>query len=258
MGVQVRVARLTHNGKSRWAMLLESGDTYRLFTSEEPWNDKGMDPQSHPLKPGQLLAPAIPTKIVAVGLNYGEHIKEMGHEKTKEPVLFLKPPSSLLNPEAKILYPPSSDRVDYEAELAVVLKSRLKNATPEEAMKAVWGFTCCNDVTARDLQKIDGQWTRAKGFDTFCPLGPWLVTDFVEKDQKIFCRVNGAMKQFSTVSTRIWKTAELLSFVSKVMTLEPLDVLTTGTPPGIGPLQRGDEVEVEIEGIGILRNLVAK
>jgi 2-keto-4-pentenoate hydratase/2-oxohepta-3-ene-1,7-dioic acid hydratase in catechol pathway len=182
----------------------------------------------------------------------------MDHEEHKEPVLFLKPSSALLDPEGAILYPEASKRVDYEAELAVVLKSRLKDASPEEALKAVWGFTCCNDVTARDLQKTDGQWTRAKGFDSFCPLGPWLVTDFVEKDQKILCRVNGEVKQSAKVSQRIWNTAHLLSFVSKVMTLEPLDVLTTGTPSGIGPIQPGDVVEVEVEGIGVLKNKVQK
>ena len=176
----MRIGRLLHNNKPRWAMLLESGDTYRAFMSDEPWNDGTLDSKSYPLKSGQLLAPAIPTKIVAVGLNYRDHIQEMKHEDHVEPVLFLKPPSALLNPEGKILYPPSVKRVDYETELAVVLKSRLRNAEPEEALKAVWGFTCCNDVTARELQKVDGQWARAKGFDTFCPLGPWLVTDFKE------------------------------------------------------------------------------
>ncbi len=237
-------------------MLLESVDTYRYFTSDEPWNDHILDSKSYALKHSQLLAPAIPTKIVAVGLNYKEHIKEMAHESTKEPVLFLKPPSALLSPEGKILYPPSASRVDYETELAVVLKERLRNATPEEALKAVWGYTCCNDVTARDLQKVDGQWTRAKGFDTFCPLGPWLVTDFSEKSQKITTRLNGEVKQSSDISMRIWNTAQLLSFVSHIMTLEPLDVLTTGTPSGVGPVQSGDIVEVEVEGIGVLRNYV--
>jgi len=237
-------------------MLLDSVDTYRCFVSEEPWRDATLDANSYPLKPGKLLAPALPTKIVAVGLNYQDHIQEMKHDAHADPVFFLKPPSSLLNPEGKILYPPSSKRVDYEAELAVVLKSRLKNASPREALEAVWGFTCCNDVTARDLQKVDGQWTRAKGFDSFCPLGPWLVTDFTEKDQRITARVNGEVRQDAKISSRLWATAELLSFVSKVMTLEPLDVLTTGTPSGIGPMKSGDVVEVEVEGIGILRNTI--
>ncbi len=253
----MRIARLLHNNKPRWAILLDSVDTYRCFTSEEPWNDPTLDSKSNPLKPFQLLAPAIPTKIVAVGLNYQDHIREMKHEEHKDPVLFIKPPSSLLNPEGKILYPPSSSRVDYEAELAVVLKSRLKNATPEDALKAVWGFTCCNDVTARDLQKTDGQWTRAKGFDTFCPLGPWLVADFKEGNQRILTRVNGEVKQDARISQRIWNTAQLLSFASRVMTLEPLDVFTTGTPSGIGPVKPGDTVEVEVEGIGVLRNVIA-
>jgi len=252
----LRIARLLHNQKPRWVMLLDSVDTYRCFVSDEPWNDTTLDSTSYPLKAAKLLAPAIPTKIVAVGLNYRDHVKEMKHDDHAEPVLFLKPPSSLLNPEGKILYPPSSKRVDYEAELAVVLKSRLSNATPKEALAAVWGFTCCNDVTARDLQKVDGQWTRAKGFDSFCPLGPWLVTDFVEGNQKINSRVNGEVKQDAKISDRIWNTAELLSFASKVMTLEPLDVFTTGTPAGIGPVVTGDVVEIEIEGIGVLKNIV--
>ncbi len=239
-------------------MLLESGDTYRFFMSDEPWNDNALDPKSYPLKGAQLLPPAVPSKIVAVGLNYQDHLKEMGHEHVSEPVLFLKPSSALLPPEGKIEYPPASQRVDYEAELAVVLKSRLKNATPAEAIKAVWGYTCCNDVTARDLQRTDVQWARAKGYDTFCPLGPWLVTDFVEKDQKITCRVNGEVKQSAKISDRIWGTAHLLSYASHVMTLEPLDVMTTGTPPGIGPMELGSTVEVEIEGIGILRNQLVK
>jgi len=239
-------------------MLLESGATYRCVLSEQPWDHVELDSKPYPVKMELLLPPALPTKIVAVGLNYLEHVVEMGHEKTKEPVLFLKPPSALLNPGGKILYPPSSERVDYEAELAVVLKTRLRNATPEEALKAVGGFTCCNDVTARDLQKVDGQWIRAKGFDTFCPLGPWLVTDFLEKDQKIMTRVNGEIKQNSRISSRVWNTAQLLSFASKVMTLEPMDVLITGTPPGIGPMNPGDHVEVEVEGIGILKNEVVR
>ena len=237
-------------------MLLESVDTYRCFTSEEPWIDFTMDSKSNPLKASQLLPPAVPTKIVAVGLNYQDHVQEMKHENHQEPVLFLKASSTLLNPNGNIVYPESSSRIDYEAELAVVLKSKLKNASPQEALKAIWGFTCCNDVTARDLQKKDGQWTRAKNFDTFCPLGPWLETDFVEKDQRILTRLNGEIKQDSKISNRIWKTADLLSFASNVMTLEPLDVLTTGTPSGIGPMKHGDVVEVEVDGIGILRNII--
>jgi 2-keto-4-pentenoate hydratase/2-oxohepta-3-ene-1,7-dioic acid hydratase in catechol pathway len=254
----LKIARLLHNGKPRWAMLLEPEGPYRLFTSDEPWNDAKLDLISHPLDASSLLAPAVPSKIIGVGLNYRDHTKEMGEESPKEPLLFLKPPSALLKPEGKILYPSLSTRVDYEAELAVVLKSRLRNAGPEEALKAVWGFTCCNDITARDLQKTDGQWARAKGFDGFCPLGPWLVTDFVEKDQRITTRLNGEVKQDSKVSMRIWDTAKLLSFASMAMTLEALDVLTTGTPSGIGPMKPGDKVEIEIEGIGILINLVGR
>jgi len=238
-------------------MLLESVSTYRVFMSESPWLDAVLDSKSFPLRSESLLAPAMPSKIIGVGLNYKDHAQEMGHTDPKEPVLFLKPPSALLNPEGEILYPSSSKRVDHEAELAVVLKSRLKNGSMDEAQKAIWGFTCCNDVTARDLQKADGQWTRAKGFDGFCPLGPWIVTDFVEKGQKLTAKVNGKVRQSSDISMRFWNTVQLLVFASKVMTLEPLDVLTTGTPAGIGPMEPGDIVEVEVEGIGILRNKMA-
>jgi 2-keto-4-pentenoate hydratase/2-oxohepta-3-ene-1,7-dioic acid hydratase in catechol pathway len=254
----MKIARLNHGGQPRWAELSEQGESYRLFLSAEPWNDSTLDNEKQAFNIDDLLAPALPGKIVAVGLNYREHIREMESKGTQDPVLFLKPPTALLHPGGVILYPPSSKQVDYEAELAVVLKKRLKNASPEEARKAVWGYTCCNDVTARDLQKTDGQWTRAKGFDTFCPLGPWLVTDLVEAEQKITCRLNGEVKQESRISERIWNSAELLSFASKVMTLEPLDVLTTGTPSGIGPMKPGDTVEVEVEGIGILQNVVSK
>jgi 2-keto-4-pentenoate hydratase/2-oxohepta-3-ene-1,7-dioic acid hydratase in catechol pathway len=198
-----------------------------------------------------------PGKVICIGLNYRDHAEESGMAIPQSPLIFSKFSSCVTGPGEDIILPAASSQVDYEAELAVVLKSRLKNATPEEALKAVWGFTCCNDVTARDLQKTDGQWTRAKGFDTFCPLGPWLVTDFVEKNQKITCRLNGEVKQSAAISDRMRNTAELLSFVSKVMTLEPLDVLTTGTPAGIGPMKVGDVAEVEIEGIGVLRNQVA-
>jgi 2-keto-4-pentenoate hydratase/2-oxohepta-3-ene-1,7-dioic acid hydratase in catechol pathway len=194
---------------------------------------------------------------VAVGLNYAEHLSEMGETAIHtEPILFLKPPSALLAPGGAIVLPPESERVDHETELAVVLKARLRNATVEEAHKAIWGFTCCNDVTARDLQKKDGQWTRAKGFDTFCPVGPWIDTEFTETDQAILCRVNGEERQRSTLAHRTWDSAKLLSFASHVMTLEPHDILTTGTPGGIGPLHAGDVVEIEVEGLGVLSNKV--
>ncbi len=248
------IVRLRHRGIPRWAAL--EGEAYRLFSSPTPWEDDHLEGPTYPFQPTDLMAPACPGKIVAIGLNYLDHNSEMKMDSPADPVLFLKPPSALLDPGGTILLPRVSERVDYEAELAVVFKKRVKNATPAEARDALWGYTCCNDVTARDLQKKDGQWTRAKGYDTFCPLGPWLNTTFQEKDQSIRCRVNGSLRQESRLSSMIHRVTELVSFISSVMTLDPLDVLTTGTPSGIGPLKSGDRVEVDIEGIGTLWNLV--
>jgi 2-keto-4-pentenoate hydratase/2-oxohepta-3-ene-1,7-dioic acid hydratase in catechol pathway len=250
----VIVARLVHEGRPRWVRV--EGDRYRLLSSPTPWSDPAIEATAHPFDPARLLEPAVPVKILAAGLNYTDHAAEMGMSRPQDPVIFMKPVSALLPPGGTIVRPRASTRVDYEAELAVVLRDRLRDASVEEAQAAIWGYTCCNDVTARDLQKRDGQWTRAKGFDTFCPLGPWLVTDFVEKGQEILCLVNGEVRQRSRLSNMMWRTAELLAFISGVMPLEPLDVVTTGTPAGIGPLAAGDEVVVSIEGIGELRNKV--
>jgi 2-keto-4-pentenoate hydratase/2-oxohepta-3-ene-1,7-dioic acid hydratase in catechol pathway len=206
-----------------------------------------------------LLAPAVPTKIVCVGLNYTAHAVECKAEVPQEPLLFFKPPSSVLGPGAPIILPRQSERVDYEAELAVVIGRRCRNVTPEEAWSCVLGVTCGNDVTARDLQRSDRLWTRAKGFDTFCPLGPWLVTGLNEDDVadlEIACRVNGTVRQCGRTSEMIFSPSHLIAYVSSIMTLEPCDVILTGTPAGIGPLAAGDSVEVEVEGIGVLRNSV--
>jgi 2-keto-4-pentenoate hydratase/2-oxohepta-3-ene-1,7-dioic acid hydratase in catechol pathway len=250
----MKIIRINHLGVPRWAVL--KGESYYLMFGDLFRNPVDVDARPHVLDPSRLLCPVMPTKILAVGLNYAEHVTEMDEPAPADPVLFLKPPSALVGPGGTIVLPPQSEKVEHEAELAVVLKSRLHNATEEEARKAIWGFTCCNDVTARDLQKKDGQWARAKGFDTFCPVGPWIDTDFTETDQVILCRVNGEEKQRSTVAHRTWNTAQLLSFASHVMTLEPHDLLTTGTPAGTGPLRAGDMVEVEIDGLGILSNKV--
>ncbi len=248
------VARLMHEGRPRWAVL--KGKAYHLLSSPEPWADSAVEAERFPFDPAKLLAPALPRKILAAGLNYTDHAAEMKMKRPEEPVLFMKPVSALLPPGGTIVRPPVSSRVDYEAELAVVLRRRIKDASAEDARAAIWGYTCCNDVTARDLQARDGQWTRAKGFDTFCPLGPWLVTDFEAKDQEIRCLVNGEVRQSSRLSNMMWSAAELLSFISGIMPLEPLDVVTTGTPAGIGPLKPGDEVVVSIGGIGELKNRV--
>jgi 2-keto-4-pentenoate hydratase/2-oxohepta-3-ene-1,7-dioic acid hydratase in catechol pathway len=203
-----------------------------------------------------LLAPCQPTKILAIGLNYRTHAAEAGYDVPSEPLVFSKPPSSVIGPLVPIVYPVLSQQVDYEGELAVVIGQRVRNVPPEKAYDFVLGYTCGNDVTARDLQRRDDQWTRAKGFDTFCPLGPCIVTNLDPANLDIQSRVNGEIRQSATTADMVFSVAELIAYISQVMTLEPGDVILTGTPSGVGHLQPGDVVEVEIEGIGTLRNPV--
>jgi 2-keto-4-pentenoate hydratase/2-oxohepta-3-ene-1,7-dioic acid hydratase in catechol pathway len=198
-----------------------------------------------------------PSKIVAVGRNYADHAKELGNEAPSEPNIFLKPPSALLSHEGKIVRPPQSQRVDFEGELAMVIGKRARNVKADRWRDFVRGFTCANDVTARDLQKKDVQFTRGKGFDTFCPLGPHIETELDPADLSLVTRVNGEVKQNGRTSQLIFPCAFIIEFITSVMTLEPGDVILTGTPAGVGPLQSGDTVEVEIQGIGTLRNHVA-
>lgn len=206
----------------------------------------------------RVLPPSFPSKIVCVGLNYKDHVEELSMEVPETPVLFLKPPSAVIGHGDKIIYPASSSRVEYEAELAVVIGKRCKNISAEKAEDVIAGYTCFNDVTARDLQQKDGQWTRAKSFDTFAAFGPYIVsTEEIDiTDAKIACRVNGETKQESSTSNLIFDIPYLIEFITEIMTLEVGDVITTGTPPGVGELHRGDTVEVEIQGIGKLRNEV--
>jgi len=204
-----------------------------------------------------FLRTSPPTKIVAVGRNYAEHAKELGNDTPEEPVIFLKPPSALLPHEGTIVRPPQSQRVDYEGELVIVIDKRAKNIPRAKWRDVVRGFTCGNDVTARDLQKKDVQFTRAKGFDTFCALGPHLETELDPSDLSLVTRVNGQVKQNGRTSQMVFPCDVIVEFVTSVMTMEPGDVIFTGTPAGIGPLSAGDVVEVTIEGIGTLRNHVA-
>ena len=213
--------------------------------------------KKYSIKNVKILAPCFPSKVVAVGLNYIDHAKELCMKAPEEPILFMKPSTSVIGPNDNIIYPKMSRRVDYEAELAVVIKDKTKNVKPEEAHTHIFGYTCLNDVTARDLQKKDGQWTRAKSFDTFCPIGPYIVTDINPDNLKIALFLNGQLKQSSFTSNLIFNVQKLVSFISKVMTLFPGDIITTGTPSGIGPLKRGDKVEVVIEKVGRLRNFVS-
>lgn len=199
-----------------------------------------------------------PTKVVAIGLNYHNHAKELNMNAPHHPIIFIKPVTAIISNEEKIIIPSMSKRVDYEAELALVIGKKAKNIEEKNALDYIRGFTCLNDVTARDLQKKDGQWTRAKSFDTFCPVGPCLVNvgKIDPNDVKIQLFLNGELKQNSSTKEFIFKVEHIISFISKVMTLNPGDIITTGTPPGIGVMKSGDIVEVKIEGIGILKNYV--
>ena len=203
----------------------------------------------------RLLAPVRPSKMLCIGLNYRDHAREMGKPLPEEPVLFMKPATALAGPDEPIVYPKMSKRVDYEAELAVVIGRRTRNVAAEEADRCILGYTCFNDVTARDLQAKDGQWTRAKGFDTFGVLGPWIETEQGDPNRlAVTCRLNGQVRQQSNTEQCAFNCQYLVSWASRIMTLEPGDVIATGTPAGIGPMQPGDTVEVEVEGIGVLRN----
>jgi 2-keto-4-pentenoate hydratase/2-oxohepta-3-ene-1,7-dioic acid hydratase in catechol pathway len=197
-----------------------------------------------------------PSKIVAVGRNYLAHAQELGHPVPTEPLIFLKPPSAIVGDEDDVVYPRASQRVDHEAELAVVIGRRCKDVMQGDAFDYVRGYTCANDVTARDLQESDDQWTRAKGFDTFCPLGPAIVESLDPSALRVVARVNGEVRQDGRTSDMLFPVPALVAYISSVMTLEPDDVILTGTPPGVGPVRRGDVMEVEVEGIGVLRNRV--
>lgn len=238
---------------------------YGLLTSDRrvqlldapPWL-KGQ-PTQEELEPDQyqILAPCAPSKIIAVGKNYQKHAAEMGGEVPPEPLLFLKPPTTILAPGGTILYPPQSRRVDYEGELAVIIGSRCSQCSAEEAQSKIWGYTIANDVTARDLQKKDGQWTRAKGFDTFCPLGPWIVREISPAAMlQTFLNDQSTPVQSAPISDMVTPPNVLIAYISQVMTLLPGDVVLTGTPEGIGPLNVGDRVRIEIEGIGSLDNQI--
>jgi 2-keto-4-pentenoate hydratase/2-oxohepta-3-ene-1,7-dioic acid hydratase in catechol pathway len=204
----------------------------------------------------RLISPVLPSKVVAIGKNYASHAAEMGGEVPEQPLIFLKPSTAVIGPRESIAAPQSSERVDYEGELAVVISRLCRDVPAERAMDAVLGYTCANDVTARDQQKTDGQWSRAKGYDTFCPLGPWIETEIDPNDLAIRTTLNGEVKQDARTSMIVHKIPSLIAYITSCMTLLPGDVILTGTPDGIGPMVVGDEVSVEIEGIGELTNPV--
>ncbi|MBD3427264.1 MAG: hypothetical protein GF409_08615 [Candidatus Omnitrophica bacterium] len=238
----MKIARFIHEGKEKRG------------TIEGDWVHA--DGIGAPLTEVTLLSPVFPTKIVSVGLNYTDHALELGMEVPDEPVIFLKPSTSVIGPDEAIIYPEMSKRVDYEAELGVVIKKTARHITKEEVPEYIEGYTCFNDVTARDLQKKDGQWTRAKSFDTFAPVGPFIETELDPADVGIRSFLNGELRQNSRTSNLIFNVQELVSFISSVMTLQKGDIIATGTPANIGPMRPGDEVVVEIDGVGRLVNSV--
>jgi 2-keto-4-pentenoate hydratase/2-oxohepta-3-ene-1,7-dioic acid hydratase in catechol pathway len=206
----------------------------------------------------KLLAPCVPSKIVCLGVNYRSHAGEMNHTPPLSPLIFLKPTTAIIGPEDKIIYPAMSQRVDYEGELGVVIKKNASHVSTQDALDYILGYTCFNDVTARDLQKLDGQWTRGKGFDTFAPFGPCIETELDPTNTPLETYLNGELKQQSNITELIFPVSEIISFISQVMTLLPGDVIATGTPGGIGPMNPGDIIEIKIAPIGVLRNYVVK
>ena len=209
-----------------------------------------------PLSQVTLLPPAVPSKIVCVGRNYAAHAKELGNEVPELPLLFLKPPSSVITHGETITLPPQTQQVEHEAELGVIIGKRGRWLQPDAVKDYILGYTVANDITARDLQRRDDQWTRGKGFDTFCPFGPWIETDFDPADAVVTCSVNGELRQMGSTRDMIFPVRQLLAYISSVMTLEPGDLILTGTPSGVGPLKDGDELVTAIEGLGELHNPV--
>ena len=252
----MRIVRALIQGKECFGLVK---DTRMIALKGNPFAAIEETGESFTLADVQLLAPVMPGKIVAVGVNYLDHMQEMKHEKPVDPILFIKPSTCVIGPEEPIIMPPESERVDYECELCAVIAKRCRCVAEEEAMDYVFGFTCLNDVTARDLQQRDGQWTRSKGFDTFAPIGPWIETEMAHyQSADIETRLNGQVKQRSNTRMQITPVARLIAYISRVMTLLPGDCIATGTPAGIGPMQPGDIVEVEISGLGVLRNPVLR
>lgn len=247
----MRYVRIEQESGAVWGVL--GGDTVRTLSCA-PYDGVFYDGGSQPLAECRLLEPCTPTKIVCVGKNYFDHAQEMGEGVPDAPLLFLKAPNTLNHPDGEVHSPAFVQRLDYEGELAFVIKKRAKNVKAEDFSDYILGYTCLNDVTARDIQKSDGQWSRGKGMDGFAPVGP-LVTDEVDgMDLKIETRLNGKTVQSSRTSLFMHGLPKLMEYITASMTLEPGDVVTTGTPAGIGPMKPGDTVEVEIEGIGVLRN----
>jgi 2-keto-4-pentenoate hydratase/2-oxohepta-3-ene-1,7-dioic acid hydratase in catechol pathway len=249
----MRIARFSHDGDVAFGVV--EGDIVAELVSH-PFGPVSFTGNRWALADVRLLAPVLPSKVVAIGKNYADHATEMGGEVPPAPLIFLKPSTSVTAPAERIAYPASSQRVDFEGELAVVIGRLCRDVPDSRAMEVVLGYTCANDVTARDQQKSDGQWSRAKGYDSFCPLGPWIETELDVEDVRLTTRLNGEVKQDASTKLIVHKVPSLIAYITSCMTLLPGDVILTGTPAGVGPMQIGDTVSVEIEGIGTLTNTV--
>ena len=249
----MRTCRFRRGGRERYGVV--EGLQVRALTAE-PWAGGLAEGPAYGLSEVSLLAPVVPSKVVCVGRNYRAHAKELGNEVPKEPLLFIKPSTSVIGPGGEIRIPEASKEVHHEAELAVVVGRTLSRASAAEAREAVFGWTCLDDVTARDIQRAEQHFTRAKGYDTFCPIGPVVETDLDPLEVVVTCRVNGEQRQRGHTKDMVVDPYALLAFVSQIMTLLPGDVVSTGTPEGVGPIRRGDWVEVEVSGIGVLKNPV--
>lgn len=250
----MKIARFLYKKEMRWGGVQ---DSLIVPFRQQPYKSTRLTHQKIPLNKVKLLPPVAPSKVILVGLNYKDHAQELGMKVPKTPLIFFKPNTSVIGHRQPITYPQGVKRLDYEAELAVVIAKTARFIREQEVSKYIFGYTCLNDVTARDLQKKDIQWTRAKSFNTFCPLGPWVETKLNPANLKIKLLLNGRLKQNSSTANFIFSVEKLVSFISKIMTLLPGDIISTGTPPGVGKMKRGDIVEVEIEGIGRLSNRVA-
>ena len=251
------MAKFLVNGVPAWGMV--DGPELVVFKGHPLFNDYETSGERIPLKDVQLLPPVLPTtKILCIGKNYLDHANEMGLGVPTEPLIFFKPTSALIGPNESIVIPKQiTTDVDPEGELVIVIGQLAKNVKAEDAFDYIWGFTIGNDVSARDIQTKDGQWARAKGFDTFCPLGPWIETEFVPESQLIETRVDGDIRQHSNIDKMMFDIPTIIEHVTAAMTLLPGDVIFTGTPAGVNNIKVGDTVEIEIEGIGVLRNPVA-
>jgi 2-keto-4-pentenoate hydratase/2-oxohepta-3-ene-1,7-dioic acid hydratase in catechol pathway len=251
----MRIARVSVPGVEFPVYGVITGDKIELITGL-PWPDISDPVAALNLADVKILAPVIPSKVVCVGKNYADHAKEMGGDVPTEPVIFLKPNTTVIGDGDFIVLPPQSINVHHEAELAIVIGALAKNVEVDRADEVIFGYTCANDVTARDLQNSDVQWTRAKSFDTFCPLGPWIETELDPENLGISCQVNGVTKQDGNTNDLVRSAREMVSWISHMMTLLPGDVILTGTPAGVGPIVSGDSVSVTIADIGTLTNSV--